>query len=192
MSAAMRLPQTDWLHHRLTLSGPPGALGAFRTAACGAGLIPWHLDLDQAEEDWFLRLVAPSAPQPERLSLAGARILAAKLRAAVARRHDIAVSAVGISRACPFDLHSLLPVPADILRLGPEDPRALSWLWTHWGTTEALRQVAEITPARERQAGGLMVLSFWAADWTPWRAFATLKDSWTALRFEIRPDYGTP
>ena len=57
----LRLPHTDWLYHRLTVSGPPGELERFRHAAAGTGIIPWHLDLDVLEEDWFLRLV--SLPQ---------------------------------------------------------------------------------------------------------------------------------
>ena len=35
----------------------------------------------------------------------------------------------------------LLPVPAAILELGPNDPAALAWLMQHWGTTDRLRQV---------------------------------------------------
>lgn len=191
---------TDWLHHRLTLRAAPDALAAFRAVARGAGIIPWRLDLDRLEEDWFLRLAAPATPQAQRLSAAGARILAAQLREAVARRHAIAVSAVGISQArpaqarpaqaCPFDLHALVPVPEEILFLGPDDPRALTWLWEHWGTTAALRHVTETTPEKDRLAGGTMVLSFWSADWTPWRALMRLAEQWPALRFDIRPDYG--
>jgi hypothetical protein len=181
---------TDWLHHRLTLRAAPDALAAFRAVARGAGIIPWRLDLDRLEEDWFLRLVAPATAQAQRLSAAGARILAAQLREAVGRRHAIAVSAVGISQACPFDLHALVPVPDEILFLGPDDPRALTWLWEHWGTTAALRHVAETTPEKDRLASGTMVLSFWSADWTPWRALMRLAEQWPAVRFDIRPDYG--
>lgn len=187
----MRLPHTDWLHHRLTLRAAPDDLAAFRAVARGAGIIPWRLDLDRLEEDWFLRLAAPETPQPHRLSAAGARILAAQLREAVARRYAIAVSAVGVSQACLFDLHALVPVPDEVLALGPDDPRALTWLWEHWGTTAALRHVTETTPEKDRLAGATMVLSFWSADWTPWRALARLAEQWPALRFDIRPDYGS-
>jgi hypothetical protein len=48
---------------------------------------------------------------------------------------------VGQSRACPFDLHALLPVPGPTLQLGPSHPDALAWLATHWGITDRLRQV---------------------------------------------------
>ena len=111
--------------------------------------MPWQLDFDRMEEDLFHLLVAPPAPAGPRraptggLSLAGARILAGQLRDAAARRHALAIAQVGHSRACPFDLHALVPVPDAMLRRGPDDPAALAWLWTHWGTTQALRHVAE-------------------------------------------------
>ena len=108
--------------------------------AAGAGTIPWQLDFDSLEDDLFHLLVAgPSRT----LSLAGGRILAGQLRAAVGRRHALAVARVGHSRACPFDLHALVPVPDAILRRGPDDPEALAWLWANWGTTQTLRHVAE-------------------------------------------------
>jgi hypothetical protein len=185
-----RLPQPDWLHHRLTVSGALGDLRAFRTAAQGAGIIPWHLDLDGLAEDWFHRLLAPGGQPSRRLSVSGARRLAEQLRAAVARRHEIAVSGVGVSLACPFDLHALVPVPPDCLRLGPEDPAALGWLWAHWGTTQALRQVADITPDPEAAPTGPLVVTFWSADWTPWRALAAIAGRWPGLGFDTRPIYG--
>jgi hypothetical protein len=188
----MRLPQPDWLNHRLTVSGPAADLWAMRTAARGAGIIPWHLDLDGLAEDWFHRLLAPGGQTPRSLSVAGARRLAEQLRAAVSRRHEMAVSTVGVSLACPFDLHALVPVPPDILRRGPDDPAALAWLWEHWGTTEALRQVADITPETGAAATGPLVFTFWSADWTPWRALATIALRWPSLGFDTRPIYGGP
>ena len=47
----------------LTVSGPAEQVEAFRTAASGAGVIPWQLDLDRMEEDFFLRLAAPPPGQ---------------------------------------------------------------------------------------------------------------------------------
>lgn len=223
-TAAVALPQPDWLHHRLAITGPADRIGAFRVAAAGAGIVPWHLYLDRMEEDCFLLLAAPASPRgaparpgalpgwrtlrgsptppgwpslPEAppLSVAGARVLAGQLREAVARRHEIAVARVGRSQACPFDLNALLPVPAAILRLGPDDPAALTWLWTHWGTTQALRQVAldhgaAEDPRRRPPPGeAALHLTFWSADWTPWRALARLAEIWPSLRFAVRPTY---
>jgi hypothetical protein len=202
--APLRLAHTDWLYHRLQLSGPAADLASFRDAAAGAGTVPWQLDLDRMAEDFFHLLVAPPAPAgslvaPARsLSLAGARILADQLCAAMARRQALAAAQVGHSRACPFDLHALVPVPDAVLRRGPDDPIALDWLWAHWGTTQTLRHVADDAAAtaglRDRVAAGEAVwaVSFWSADWTPWRALAQIAARWPTLRFEVGPRYDVP
>ena len=192
--APLRLAHTDWLHHRLTISGPEAEVTAFRQRAAGAGTIPWHLDLDRLEEDLFHWLVAPPSPQNRTLSLAGARIVAGQLREAVAQRQKLAVARVGRSRACPFDLHALLPVPEAVIQLGPDHPKSLAWLWQHWGTTQALRHVTDITAGedeirRPAPAQGAMGVKFWSADWTPWRALAQIAKTWPALRFATRPTY---
>ena len=137
---------------------------------------------------------APPPPQQRSLSLAGARILAGQLRDAVARRHDLALARVGHSRACPFDLHALLPVPADMLRRGPDDPVALAWLWAHWGTTDALRHVtaARAAVADRRRAdarAAVVTVHFWSADWSPWRALAAIGEGFPGLRFDLQPSY---
>lgn len=190
----IHLPHTDWLHHRLAVTGPADALAGFQAAASGAGTIPWHLDGDRMAEDLLHLLVAPPAPQRRRLSLAGARELARQLREAAELRHAAACARVGLSQACAFDLHALLPVPPDILRLGPDAPDALAWLWGHWGTTAALRHVAvEPAPALRTPlpVGTATVrISFWSADWTPWRALGNVAARWPALRFDVRPTYG--
>ena len=192
--APLRLPHTDWLFHRLAVNGPTATVTAFRAVASGAGTIPWRLDGDSLEEDWFHLLVDPAH---RALSLAGARVLAGQLRDAVEHRHAVAVARVGHSQVCRFDLHTLVPVPAAILQLGPDHPDALVWLWQHWGTTQALRHVTPDTaptrtPAPELAAGedGLQ-LSFWSADWTPWRALARVRADWPGLRFDVQPDYAT-
>jgi hypothetical protein len=196
--APQTLPHTDWLHHRLTIWGPEHNVAAFRAAAAGAGTIPWQFDLDRMEEDFFHLLVSPSPPQQRTLSLTGARIVALQLREAVSRRHAFAVARVGSSRACPFDLHALIPVPDTVLRLGPDDPDSLSWLWENWGTTQALRHVTEKAAAGEGEQrrptpeeAGLRI-EFWSADWTPWRALARIAARWTTLRFDTRPSYDPP
>ena len=173
-------------------------VAAFQAAAAGAGVIPWHLDADRIEEDCFHLLVAPPPPQQRSLSLTGARIVAGQLRAAVARRHDLAVGRVGRSRACPFDLHALVPVPGEILRRGPDDAASQHWLWQHWGTTRELRHVAAEAaasqdPRRQPNANetGFRV-TFWSADWSPWRALAAVGGRFPALRFELHPSYDAP
>jgi len=178
------------------VSGPADALTAFRAAAAGAGTLPWTLDFDQTEEDLFHTLVAPQPPQRRRLSVAGARALARQLREAAEQRHARAAARVGRSRACPFDLHALVPVPDAVLRLGPDHPDALAWLRAHWGTMETLRHVTEDRfaalgrhPVRRRDPG-VLHLSFWSADWTPWRALAQVAAHWPTLRFDTRPTYG--
>jgi hypothetical protein len=145
-------------------------VSAFRSAASGAGIIPWHLDLDRMEEDFFLRLVAPPPDHARRLSLEGARLFAAELRDAVARRHALAVARVGQSTGCPFDLHALVPVPESVLRLGPDHPDGLAWLAAHWGTTHTLRHVAIEAETRRpvRTGEAVFAVTFWSADWTPW------------------------
>ena len=108
-------------------------MATLRTVAASAGIILWRLQLKQQQEDWFHLLIAPPAPQQRSLSAAGARILAGQLREAAERRHELALSWVGRSRACPFDLHALLPVPDAVLALRSDHPDALGWLWRHWG-----------------------------------------------------------
>jgi len=112
------------------------------------------------------------------------------------QRHALAVSLVGRSRACPLDLHALVPVPAEVLRLGPDHPAALAWLWQHWGTTEALRHVAAERPGKtlpEPPAAGQRVLqlTFWSADWTPWRAVQQVRIDWPTLQFDVQPEYAS-
>jgi hypothetical protein len=192
----LALPHPDWLYHHLWVRGDPAAVAAFRAAAAGAGVIPWQHALGLAAEDWFHLLVAPPAPQRRSLSLEGARILAGQLREAAEARQRVVVAQAATSRACPFDLHRLLPVPDRLLRLGPDHPEALAWLWDHWGTTQALRHVVALPvprPGTPRPCDpGLLWLGFWAADWTPWRAIIQLRCRWPALRLDVQPRYDDP
>ena len=129
---------------------------------CGPVLIPqlpWQRDLDRMEEDWFLPMAAP-ADGVCAISLAGARILARRLRDSVALQQQWALLRAVTDQRCPFDLHRLLPVPPAILRLGPEDPQSQAWLWRHWGTTRALRHIRLLpSPAdrRNRRTGHWLV-----------------------------------
>ena len=181
---------TDWLRQTLTVTGPTEGVARFRAAAAGPGIIPWQRDLDQLEEDWFLPIVAPADGVPA-ISLAGAKILARRLREAVAANQQRALARMATDRSCPFDLQRLRPVPLAILRLGPEDPRSQAWLWTQWGTTRALRQVRELpgqADGRRRQTSQV-VIEFWSADWSPWPALVALRQAWPGLSFALRPDY---
>ena len=190
MSQPLTPTATDWLRHTLTTTGATAAVAPFETTAQGPGLIPWQLDLDRLEEDWFLPMAAPG-DGVRAISLPGARILARRLRDAVAARHQQALLRADTDRRCPFDLHRLLPVPPAILRLGPEDPRSQAWLWQHWGTTRALRHVRRIpSPAdrRNRQTSQWRV-EFWSADWSPWPALVALRRAWPRLTLSLQPQY---
>ena len=191
----MRLPQPDWLAHRLTVTGPAEQVEAFRHAACGSGVVPWWWDHDALAEDWFHLLMA----SPHRsISATGARLLAHALRDAVQEHHD-RTSANMHQRICPFDLNALLPVPASLLRRGPDDPASLDWLWQHWGTTWPLRRVQVLVPEPERTGcadpaasafSTAFHCSFFAADWTPWPALAWLQSRFPALHIAMLPIYG--
>jgi hypothetical protein len=180
----------DWLYHHLTISGPAEPLEDFSRAARGAGVIPWQLDFARIEEDVFVRAVV-QPPETRRLTVAGCRILARQFRERVEIRQAKAVSRVGQSDACPFDLHQLLPVPAGLLALGPSDPAALAWMSKHWGATAGLRQVVlreRPTTGRRRPAGhGVIGYGFFTDGETPHAAITRLRDRWPALRFGLVP-----
>jgi hypothetical protein len=187
------------LHHRLVVTGAPAEVGAFRAAAAaGPGEVPWPLDPDQVEDGMLHLLLWPPPPGCRTLSAAGARALAGQLREAATLRHAAVLARAGRSRACPFDLHQLVPVPEAVLQLGPDHSNAVRWLWEHWGTTEMLRGVQEdryATLGRHsvlRHDPGVLHLSFWSADWTPWRALAAVAGRWPALRFDTQPNYDGP
>jgi hypothetical protein len=189
---AMGLAHTDWLRHDLVVSGPPAAIVAFQAAAAGAGAIPWHYpDLGQDEEDRVHALLHPPDGSPG-LRLAAARVLARQLHEAVAVHQDRVAEAAGRSRACPFDLHALVPVPASILRLGPEAADSIAWLRAHWGVVRALRHVRRLAapPDRRLRRSSRLGFAFWSADWTPWAAFRAIGQAWPTLVFDLRPDYG--
>ena len=178
----LALAHTDWLRNRLTVSGPAGEVARFRAAARGTNTVPWHLDLEHEES----RLLAPMAMLgPE------ARALARELGEVIAARHDRVLARWAEPGACPLDLHRLIPVPDDILRLGADALAARQWLWGNWGTTELLRQVRlrdDQTDRRLRRAGRV-VYEFFSADWTPWQAIRRLRQEWPTLIFDIRPCY---
>ena len=181
------LPNPEWLPHALTVIGPSDDLSAFRRAAAGPGMIPWVADYDRLEEDWVNAMVTPP-PSERGISVEGARILARQLRERVELEDQRASDATLGVESCPLDLHRLVPVPARLLRVGPDDPAAMVWLWENWGTTWALRGTEEM--ANDRQASrpeghGELNYRFWSADWTPWRALAAMRSRWPSIRFQV-------
>jgi hypothetical protein len=187
----LRLPHTDWLRHELVITGVPSELAAFEAAAAGAGAIPWEYpDLDLEEEDRVQALVQP--PDGSRgLDIDSARVLARELREAIFDHQQKIVTTVAQSPACPFDLHKLLPVPAEILQLGPEHSASLAWLQSNWGTTRPLRHVQRLPakPVTGKRKTARRRLEFWSADWTPWAVFVAIRKTWPALGFNVQPDY---
>ena len=179
-----------WLYHHLTITGPAAQVEDFAVAARGPGIIPWHLDLDRIEEDLFNLAVSRRAG-PRSLSVAGCHILARQFRQRIAARDEKAAALIGRSRACPFDLHVLLPVPDEILRRGPTDPSSLAWLARHWGTRDGLRKIVERPnpSAGRRLPSGHAVISygFFTSGDTPRAAIDQLGARWPALRFVLTP-----
>ena len=173
---------TDWLRNLLTVSGPPGEVARFRAAACGTNAVPWHLDLEHEEQ----RLLAPMAGLG-----AEARTLARELREVIAARHDRVRTGWAGPGSCPLDLHRLIPVPDEILRLGEDAPAARCWLRTHWGTLQPLRrvQLSDGRTDRRLRRAARVQYEFFSADWTPWQAIRRLRQEWPTLIFDIRPCY---
>ncbi|TPG40976.1 hypothetical protein EAH89_28860 [Roseomonas nepalensis] len=109
----------------------------------------------------------------------------------MALNHQRAIVRVETDRSCPLDLHRLLPVPAAILKLGPEEPASRDWLLTHWGTTRPLRHV-EVLPGKldgRRKKMAELRVGFWSADWSPWQAVLRLRRDWPALSVVLTSDY---
>ena len=179
-----------WCYHHLTVSGPADKVAAFAAAARGAGVIPWRLDFAALEEDIFVRAVAQPARQ-RNLTVDGCRILARQFCERVEARQARALALVGRSHACPFDLHTLLPVPAAILQLGPTHPEARAWLAANWGITDRLRQVVERPQPGigRRMAKGYAAIGygFFTDGETPHRAIAQLGARWPGVGFRLLP-----
>jgi hypothetical protein len=85
--------------------------------------------------------------------------------------------------------HALIPVPNAILRRGPDDPQALPWLWTHWGTTEMLRHVAGKKPMPQSDGDERHLKRQFGSSPSGRRALAQIAAGWPALRFDLRPTY---
>jgi hypothetical protein len=189
-AASLGTTAPAWLYHHLTISGPAATVARFAAAARGSGVIPWRLDDAGLEEDVFALAVSQPAARRS-LSIAGCRILARQFRERVEVHQAKAVARVGQSRACPFDLQTLLPVPAAILQLGPSHPAARAWLTVHWGITDRLRQVvARPKPGTGRRlpkGHAAIGYGFFTDGETPQAAIAQLAAQWPALRFSLVP-----
>jgi hypothetical protein len=109
--------------------------------------------------------------------VAAAHTMAKQLREAEWHMHETAAARWSFSRAIAFDLHALVPLPGEVLRLGPDDPESLRWMWRNWGTTWTLRRVEKA----ESRAGTWSV-RFFSADWSPWPVFAGVWTRWTSVR----------
>jgi hypothetical protein len=179
-----------WLYHRLTIGGLPEAVAAFTQAARGPGIIPWRLDFDRIEEDVF-HLAAAQPPERRNLTIAGCRILARQFRERMEDRQARAAALIGTSKACPFDLQALLPVPPGVLMLGPTHPDAVAWLAANWGLKDGPRQVAvlEAPVVGQRLPAGHVAMGygFFTADSSPRAAIAALGRRLPALRFVLQP-----
>ena len=188
-AAAARSPP-DWLYHHLTISGPADCVERFAAAARGAGITPWRLEGSDIEDTVFNLAVSQPA-RDRKLTVEGCRILARQFRDRVEARQARAAALVGHSRACPFDLQTLLPVPAPILQLGPTHPTALEWLTAHWGVTDRLRQVSALakpTTGRRLPVGHTVIgYGFFTPGETPHAAITAIAARWPALRFQIAP-----
>ncbi len=165
-------------------------------------MIPWRLDGATLEEDLFNLAVAQLLAR-RTLDVAGWRILARQFRdrveawqaqaaALVGRGRTGAVCQAGAApRACPFDLHTLLPVPDAILRQEPTHPAALAWLAAHWGVGDGLRRVTERTyPKPDRRLPrdhAVIGYGFFTGGDTPRAAIARLAPRWPQLRLVLQP-----
>jgi hypothetical protein len=189
--ASLTASSTDpeWLYHHLTITGPAARVEDFAAAARGAGVIPWRFDTAAIEEDVF-NLAASQPPHLRRLSIEGCRLLARQLRDRVEARAAQAILLSETSKACPFDLHRLLPIPPTILQLGPSAPESIAWLEKHWGISGRLRQVAtrpDAKPGRRLRKGeACRGFGFFAGGSTPHTAMAQIAASWPELRFGLQ------
>lgn len=190
-SDALALPNTDWLRHELLVVGPTIGIAEFGAAAAGPGGIPWaYPDLDYEEDDRFLALVNPPDGS-QGLRPAAARVLARELREAEFQHQSKVRARAGSNRPCPFDLHALIPIPSDLLDLGPDDKNTRAWLRAHWGVLRALRNVRPVPSGCGKMRGKKerVTIEFWSADWTPWPAIAAVRGRFASLTFSVTPDY---
>ncbi|SHF44951.1 hypothetical protein SAMN02746095_03304 [Acidocella aminolytica 101 = DSM 11237] len=186
----LALPSPDWLYHRLTVTGPVDDLARFNEAAAGPGVVPWRRDYDALVEHLVILLIRPDRLGRSSLAIHDARLLAGKMRDIFWRDDQLALEHYyRQTRRCPFDLHRLVPVPDSILTLGSDAAASMRWMWEHWGTTWSLRRVCDRTAHFRVDPATTRIFEFWSADWTPWRAVATIATAWPHLTIVLRPYY---
>ena len=122
---------------------------------------------------------------------AAARILARELREASFQHQSKVRNRATSLRLCPLDLHALIPIPAEILDLGPDHKNARAWLRAHWGVVMALRKIRLIAAGCKKLRGKKeqVTIEFWSADWTPWPAVVAVRERFPGLIFSVAPDY---
>ncbi len=184
----LALGQPDWLYHELTVSGAEADVSEFQRRARGSGVIPWQRDYTGLEEDLFLLLMR-DRQDSWGLGSTSAHALAGRVRE-FAEQQEMRAQA---GDRTPLDLHALVPVPAALLPLGPQDPGARAWLWQNWGTTKPLRCVTAFERLRtvpgDEASTPRWRVAFWSADWSPWSALRHLAKAWPGLNFRLRPVY---
>ncbi len=196
--AAWPTPETapEFIYCELIVTGPAVTVQNFAAVARGTGVTPWQLDFAVIEEDIF-NLAMAQPPAQRSLSVAGCRVLARQFRARIEARQGQAVALLSSSsHACPFDLHTLLSVPPEILRLGPAHPAALAWLRRHWGPPESLRKIAALAtprPGKRLPAGHAVIgYGFFSRERPPAAAIATLAAVWPGLTLRLRHQWPEP
>ena len=178
-----------WRYHHLTITGVAAKVEDFAVTARGAGIIPWRFETAAMEEDVF-NLAASQPPHLRSLTIDGCRLLARQLRDRVEARAAKAVVLSETSKACPFDLHTLLPVPEAILRLGPSASASVAWMEEHWGLSGRLHQVATRPDAkpgkRLRKDEACLGFGFFAWAATPRTAMTQIAARWPDLHFVLQ------
>ena len=173
----------DYVLSRLEVSGDRMKLYDFVNAAAGPGFLDWAIDWYRTYEEAYGSVLLGGAP-----SLGAASMVAHAItdrnwhRVGAARR-----TAELDPTRCPFDLHALIPVPAEILRRGYRGAGE-AWLWRHWGVGAPLRQVT-LEIVRRPLQGELpeiaAIYRFLSEDWAPAVAIGKIRDVWPGLRFQL-------
>jgi hypothetical protein len=175
----------QWWH--VVVHGPAEEVTAFAAAAQGPGAIPWPYDGAMLEEEVFLYAIGGAGPRS--LSIAECRVQARQFRDAVEARQVQTIRSPESGRRCPFDLHSLLPIPTSILRLGIRNPQAEAWLTENWGVIDQPRQavILETRTAGKRLPRGheSQVYGFFTEGAAPEPAVIALRQRWDRLAFRL-------